>query len=762
MSRSARSCASPSATRSSTASSSASPRPRSVPDEKLVAPTAVREDSIPRDLVDLALWMADEYCSTPARALALVTPPPGKAQDGVLGRGRPAPKAASTTTSARCSSACPGPAGDDLAALRRLEKRGLVAIAQRVAPPRAAHEPVRRIAPSSSRPPRPTRWRRSRPRPARPTCCTASPARARPRSTCARRRAALERGRGRDRARAGDRADAADRRALRARFGDTVALLHSALSEGERYDEWRRLRTGEARIAVGPRSAVFAPVANLGLVVVDEEHDASYKHESDPRYDARHVAAYRAYQAGARLLAGSATPRPGDACTRCARLRLPTRVGGRPRPAAGAGARHARRAALAAPRDAAGAGRLAQVDRAAQPARLVELPHLPLVREGVGVPELRRRARPAPRRGRARLPPLRPPRARSRRAATPAARSRSPATARAPSASRPSCSARSTSRSSGSTPTPRPTRTPSPSCWRASPPRPTGLLLGTQMVAKGHDFPDVTLGVVLDADSTLRFPDFRAEERTFALIAQLAGPAGRGPRGGRVLVQTTSPGRAVDRRRRPPRRRRLPQGELERRRGAALPAVRRPDPGRHQRRGRPRPRAPPRPGSPRRSTCRTPSCSARRRCSACATASASSSCSRPPPAPRRSHADRRRRRGRRPRQTLPRRQLLRRRRPDLKTIKGSDPFRISARWRTRFIRRRTARSPSRTSGSIPRRGRGARRRCSSCASTAIRCCASRALEIERFDDALRRGGAPDGAPHARRATGSGSPRRRSA
>jgi primosomal protein N' (replication factor Y) len=70
---------------------------------------------------------------------------------------------------------------------------------------------------------------------------------------------------------------------------------------------------------------------------------------------------------------------------------------------------------------------------------------------------------------------------------------------------------------------------------------PAGLLIGTQMVAKGHDFPDVTLGVVVDADATLRFPDFRAEERTFALIAQLAGRAGRGPRGGRVLVQTTAP-----------------------------------------------------------------------------------------------------------------------------------------------------------------------------------------------------------------------------
>ena len=80
---------------------------------------------------------------------------------------------------------------------------------------------------------------------------------------------------------------------FQARFGDTVALLHSALGEGERYDEWRRLRSGEARIAVGPRSAVFAPVHDLGLIVVDEEHDASYKHEGDPRYDARRVAAAR-------------------------------------------------------------------------------------------------------------------------------------------------------------------------------------------------------------------------------------------------------------------------------------------------------------------------------------------------------------------------------------------------------------------------------------------------------------------------------------
>ena len=115
---------------------------------------------------------------------------------------------------------------------------------------------------------------------------------------------------------------------FQARFGDTVALLHSSLSDGERYDEWRRLAAGEARIAVGPRSAVFAPVADLGLIVLDEEHDSSYKHEGDPRYDARRVAEERARRAGARLLAGSATPRP-ETWRRLPRVSLPRRVDGR-------------------------------------------------------------------------------------------------------------------------------------------------------------------------------------------------------------------------------------------------------------------------------------------------------------------------------------------------------------------------------------------------------------------------------------------------
>ena len=325
-----------------------------------------------------------------------------------------------------------------------------------------------------------------------------------------------------------------------ARFGDTVALLHSALSEGERYDEWRRLRSGEARIAVGPRSAVFAPVENLGLIVVDEEHDSSYKHEGDPRYDARHVAEYRAYQTNARLLVGSATPRP-ETVHQTARVRLPTRVAGARDlpPVRVLDMRESQHPLHPETRRALTSAR--QVDRAAEPARVVELPHA---------------AGRAARRGSARA-------ARSRSCSI-APSGRSPATTAATaSRSRRSathCGSLAVARHGAGTerveaelqqaldvPVFRldadttQTKDAVPELLARFHAAPKGLLLGTQMVAKGHDFPDVTLGVVLDADSTLRFPDFRAEERTFALIAQLAGRAGRGPKGGRVLVQTRSP-----------------------------------------------------------------------------------------------------------------------------------------------------------------------------------------------------------------------------
>ena len=111
-----------------------------------------------------------------------------------------------------------------------------------------------------------------------------------------------------------------------ARFGDGVAVLHSALTDAERRDERERIASGEARVVVGARSAVFAPVRALGLLVVDEEHDASFKQESDPRYDARTVAAKRAALEGAVAVYGSATPR-AESWARLERLELPTRIG---------------------------------------------------------------------------------------------------------------------------------------------------------------------------------------------------------------------------------------------------------------------------------------------------------------------------------------------------------------------------------------------------------------------------------------------------
>ena len=127
------------------------------------------------------------------------------------------------------------------------------------------------------------------------------------------------------------------------RFGDQVAVMHSRLSQRERYDEWWRMRRGEARVCVGPRSAVFAPFDDLGLIIVDEEHDGSYKQEGDPRYDARTVAERRAAEEGALLVVGKRHAAAGEhAAPRADRAVLARR-----RPAAAAGG--ARRAWPARP-----------------------------------------------------------------------------------------------------------------------------------------------------------------------------------------------------------------------------------------------------------------------------------------------------------------------------------------------------------------------------------------------------------------------------
>ena len=199
------------------------------------------------------------------------------------------------------------------------------------------------------------------------------------------------------------------------RLGDRVAVIHSGLSEGERFDEWRRLRSGEARVCVGPRSAVFAPIGDLGLIVVDEEHDSSYKQEGDPRYDARAVARHRAAEAGAVYLAGSATPRP-ESWAELERIELPERVDGRPLPPVEvldmrevgprAGPLHpsTREALGGLP---AGAKAIVMVNRRGFS------PHLSCGSCGaaIGCPSLRRLPRPASRLGTTWLPPLRPRRA---------------------------------------------------------------------------------------------------------------------------------------------------------------------------------------------------------------------------------------------------------------------------------------------------------------------------------------------------------------
>jgi primosomal protein N' (replication factor Y) (superfamily II helicase) len=508
-----------------------------VPAERLVTPSAVRPDSVPRELVDLALWMAAEYCSTPARALSLVLPPKGKPRTELWAARTAADLDGERLTDSQRAllGSLPRAAGRDLSALRRLEARGLVAIAPR----------SRRRAPL-------TVFRADQ-----PVTLSAEQQHAveavgeggswllhgvtgsgKTEVYLRAAAATLERGEGVIVLVPEIALTAQTVGRFQARFGDTVALLHSALGEGERYDEWRRVRTGEARVAVGPRSAVFAPVHDLGLIVVDEEHDPSYKHEGDPRYDARRVAEERARRAGARLLAGSATPRPETWHTR-PRLTLSERIASRPLPPVRVldmrGARHPlhpdTRRALAATRKAIlllnrrgwsnfltcrACGKVWEcpecdvalvLHRAEHALACHHCGHRERVPErcdACGSPSVARHGAGTERLEAELTEALDVPVFRLD-ADTTAAKDAVPALLARFAAA------------------------------------PAGLLIGTQMVAKGHDFPDVTLGVVVDADATLRFPDFRAEERTFALIAQLAGRAGRGPRGGRVLVQTTSP-----------------------------------------------------------------------------------------------------------------------------------------------------------------------------------------------------------------------------
>ena len=538
--------------------------------ERLVEPDEVLPPGVPADLVELAGWIAEQYCSTQARALSLLLPPGAAA-----GRGRqPKPILVASLTQPGVSALRGeerltdrqraaltqleqgGPTlatAIGTATLRRLQDRGLVVLAPLGRAARSSPAPIGRRL--DGIPALTVEQRRAldavlgalaQPghRPAERFLLHGVTGSGKTEVYLQAVQATLDAGRGAIVLvpEIGLTPQTVGR--FQARFGDIVAVLHSGLGQRERQEEWLRLRGGEARVCVGPRSAVFAPLSDIGLVVIDEEHDGSYKHEGDPRYDARAVAQRRAEQHGAVLLAGSATPRP-ESVVALRRLRLPDRVDRRPLPPVEVldmrGVHrplHPRtRMALADVR-AAGTKAILLLNRRGwsnflscrgcghvwmcpncevalvlhrgrgflachhcghrrrAPNRCEECGSVAVARHGAGTESVEQDLREA---FGSELPVFR------LDADAVAGKGRLEQTL---------------------------TRFEAASA---------GVLVGTQMVAKGHDFADVALGVVLDADQTLRFPDFRAEERTFALVTQLAGRVGRGEDGGRVLVQTLAP-----------------------------------------------------------------------------------------------------------------------------------------------------------------------------------------------------------------------------
>jgi primosomal protein N' (replication factor Y) (superfamily II helicase) len=548
-----------------------------LPQDRLAEPLEALEAGVPPELVALGRWVGEEYCSTPARGLGLVLPP-GVGTGAEARRVRPLVELEVEATNkgleaisrgerlglrqrAVLRALAAGPrlarqlaagSGSDRATIRRLEARGLVATREverrrRHGSPAvgAVRESVELTADQSA---------------ALAAVVAALPGKGggpRGRSFLLHgvtgsgktevyleaARQALARGRGAivlvpEIALTPQTMDR-----FRRRFGDSVALLHSRMSAGARYDEWRRVRSGEARICVGPRSAVFAPVGDPGLIVIDEEHDSSYKQESDPRYDAREIARHRAAESGAVLLCGTATPRP-ESWQVLERLELPSRVDGRALPPVEIvdmrggvpGPLHpaTRKAFNEVARQ--GGKAILLINRRGWSTHLTcrscghawECPNcdvsLVLHRDGglrchhCGHAETKPASCPAcssvtiarvgsgTQRVEAELAEMLAPLEIFRLDSDSAAsRGHAEILSRFEAAD-------------------------------------SGVLVGTQMVAKGHDFPDVTLSVVLDADGALRLPDFRSEERTFALITQLAGRSGRGEAGGRVLVQALATG----------------------------------------------------------------------------------------------------------------------------------------------------------------------------------------------------------------------------
>ncbi len=339
---------------------------------------------------------------------------------------------------------------------------------------------------------------------------------------------------------------------FRARFGDQVVVLHSGLGNSERVLGWRRLATGEARIAVGARSAVFAPVRDVGIVVVDEEHDPSFKQEEGVRYHARDVALVRAQRAGAVCVLGSATPslesyqRAVDG--RMKLLELHGRARAQAMPTVELTDLRVFQAEpdtmLTAPLAAALDATIAAGDQAILflnrrgfatfvvcvacgtsfrcPSCSVSLTYH---RAGDGM-----RCHYCGHHGR--VPDACPKckvEGKIRRLGTGTERLEDALARRYPRA-RIGRLDRDSAQGGGLD-----------EVLGKFARRELDVLVGTQMVTKGHDFPGVTLVGVLLADGALSLPDFRSSERTFQLLTQVAGRAGRGDRPGKVIVQAYAP-----------------------------------------------------------------------------------------------------------------------------------------------------------------------------------------------------------------------------
>ena len=340
---------------------------------------------------------------------------------------------------------------------------------------------------------------------------------------------------------------------FRARFGDRVAILHSGLTEGERLDQWEQVRSGRLPIVVGARSAVFAPVRRLGLLVVDEEHEPSFKQEDQLRYHARDLALVRGTLTRTTVVLGSATPSLESVYNarhgKLTLVRLPERVHRRPMPEVTLvdlrsaptidPERTLSEALVRALEEnlAAGEQSLLFLNRRGYANFLLcrtcghihECPHCSI---SLTYHRERRRLvchycdhqRPIPEKCPKCAGTLIQPMGVGTEKLEGTLRMLLPK-------ARIARMDRDTTRGANLG-----------QILRAVRAGDVDVLVGTQMVAKGHDFPNVTLVGALLADQGLKFPDFRAAERTFQLLTQVAGRAGRGERPGRVIVQTYDPG----------------------------------------------------------------------------------------------------------------------------------------------------------------------------------------------------------------------------